>query len=169
MWRARFGLGTPAEITAAFTAVLAAGLRTRHRDYLVGGPRHRPGTPASVLADRGWRPEPGPKGFHDQVAPDQTAVYRHRLGHQSHDAEAAGRTPPTWSMLAGDPTAPSWRAEFTIGVPFYALVNATLAFSDPAPGQRPSIRARVRQAPNGPTAASTASVSRPAPAAARRR
>ncbi|MFF2954077.1 DUF317 domain-containing protein [Kitasatospora sp. NPDC057965] len=185
-WRARFGAGTPAEITAAFTTVLADGLRTQHRNYLLGGPHRRPGTPASVLADRGWRPEPGPKGFHDQVAPDGTAVYRHRLGHQPHDAEAAGHAPPAWSMLAGDPKHPSWRAEFTIGVPFYPLVHAARAFSSPAPVQRfagdiparhlalvtvqrPSRgSANPRPAPAARPGPSTTPASRPAPAARRR-
>ncbi|MEE1786920.1 DUF317 domain-containing protein [Streptomyces sp. SP17BM10] len=136
LWRATFGPGTPAEITSAFTTVLADGLRTRHRDYLCGGTRYRPDTPASVLADRGWLPDESPKGFHDQVAPDRTAVYRHRVGHQPHNAEVAGLAPPSWSMLAGDPQHPSWRAEFTLGVPFYPLVHAALAFSSPKPVQR---------------------------------
>ncbi|MDH6709142.1 hypothetical protein P3T27_005888 [Kitasatospora sp. MAA19] len=101
LWRALFGSGTPAEITAAFTTVLVDGLRSGHRDYLHGGPNHRPGTPASVLADRGWRPAQGPKGFHDQVAPDGSAVYRHRVGHQPADAEVAGLAPPAWPRRPG--------------------------------------------------------------------
>ncbi|MFJ6381397.1 DUF317 domain-containing protein [Kitasatospora sp. NPDC092039] len=186
LWRASFGSGTPAEITAAFTTVLVHGLRSGHRDYLHGGPHHLPRTPASVLADRGWRPEQAPKGFHDQVAPDGTAVYRHRVGHQPPDTEVAGLTPPAWSMLAGDPHNPSWRADFTIGVPFYPLVRAALAFSSTAPVERrlgniparhlPHITARPpsRDAPaRRPTAAAltfpaAAPASRPAPAARRR-
>ncbi|MFF3069202.1 DUF317 domain-containing protein [Kitasatospora sp. NPDC057936] len=136
LWRAVFGPGTPAEITGAFTAVLVDGLRSGHRDYLLGGPHHLDCTPASVLADRGWQPDPGPKGFHDQVAPDGTALYRHRVGHQSDEAEIAGLVPPSWSMIAGDPQRPSWRADFTIGVPFYPLVHAALAFSSPEPVER---------------------------------
>ncbi|MGW2874498.1 DUF317 domain-containing protein [Kitasatospora sp. NPDC001225] len=123
LWRASFAPGTPAEITAAFTTVLVHGLRSAHRDYLRGGPHHLPRTPASVLTDRGWRPDQSPPGFHDQVAPDLTAVYRHRVGHQPPDTEAAGRTPPAWSMLAGNLRNPSWRADFTTGVPFYPLVS----------------------------------------------
>ncbi|WP_405363826.1 DUF317 domain-containing protein [Kitasatospora sp. NBC_00085] len=185
LWRATFGSGTPAEITAAFTTVLADGLRTRHRDYLLGGPHYRSDTPASVLADRGWRPDQAPKGFHDQVAPDHTAVYRHRVGHQPHDAEVAGLAPPSWSMLAGDPKHPSWRAEFTIGVPFYPLVHAALAFSDTAPVQRlvgeiptrhlalvtvrrPPGSNRSHPMPAAWPSPSTPTASRPAPAARRR-
>ncbi|MFF4820764.1 DUF317 domain-containing protein [Kitasatospora sp. NPDC001309] len=137
LWRAVFGPGTPAEITAAFTAVLVDGLRSGHRDYLFGGPHHLDCTPASVLADRGWQPDPGSRGFHDQVAPDGTALYRHRVGHQPDDAEIAGLVPPSWSMIAGDPQRPSWRADFTIGVPFYPLVHAALAFSSSEPVERP--------------------------------
>ncbi|MEU8926254.1 DUF317 domain-containing protein [Kitasatospora sp. NPDC048545] len=185
LWRAAFDPGTPAEITAAFTAVLVDGLRSGHRDYLRGGPHHLPGTPASVLADRGWQPAPGPKGFHDQVAPDTTARYRHRVGHQPTDAEVAGLAPPSWTMLAGDPQHPSWRADFTIGVPFYPLLRAALAFSSPEPVERPlrGIPARhlphvtARRAPHparrpnasppqGPTAPAAAV---PAPGGARRR
>ncbi|WP_308020123.1 DUF317 domain-containing protein [Streptomyces sp. LS1784] len=81
LWRASFAPGTPAEITAAFTTTLVHGLRSGHRDYLRGGPHHLPATPASVLADRGWRPDQSTPGFHDQVASDLTAVYRHRIGH----------------------------------------------------------------------------------------
>ncbi|KOV12328.1 hypothetical protein ADK60_31940 [Streptomyces sp. XY431] len=185
LWRASFGPGTPAEITAAFVTVLADGLRTRHRDYLRGGRQYHPDTPASVLADRGWRPDQAPKGFHDQVAPDHTAVYRHRVGYQSHDVEVAGLAPPSWSMLAGDPKHPSWRADFTIGVPFYPLVHAARAFSDTAPVQRlvgdiptrhlalvtvrrPSRSTPTRPMPPAWPGPSTPPASRPAPAARRR-
>ncbi|MFF2078593.1 DUF317 domain-containing protein [Kitasatospora sp. NPDC058162] len=148
LWRAVFSSGTPAEITAAFTTVLVDGLRSGHRDYLHGGPHHLPRTPASVLADCGWQPAQGPKGFHDQVAPDGSAVYRHRVGHQPADAEVAGLSPPTWSMLAGTPQHPFWRADFTIGVPFYPLVRAALAFSSPEPVERlPASPARLPPAP----------------------
>ncbi|WP_441245272.1 DUF317 domain-containing protein [Kitasatospora sp. McL0602] len=185
LWRATFGPGTPAEITAAFCTVLADGLRTRHRDYLLGGPHYRPDTPASVLADRGWRPDQAPKGFHDQAAPDHTAVYRHRVGHQPHDAEVAGLAPPSWSMLGGDPQHPSWRAEFTIGLPFYPLVHAARAFSSTSPVQRrvgdiptrhlalvtvrrPSRSTPARPMPPAWSGPSTPPASRPAPAARRR-
>ncbi|TQF02023.1 DUF317 domain-containing protein [Kitasatospora acidiphila] len=189
LWRATFSSGTPAEITSAFTSVLADGLRSRHRDYLPGGAHYTPDTPASVLADRGWRPLPGPRdytGHHDQVAPDLTACYRHRIGYQPRNAEVAGQVPPSWSMLAGDPKRPSWRADFTIDEPFYPLVSAALAFSDPAPVQRaagdiptrhlafatvqrPPGGARPRQAPAGCTAPSSTPPVCPAPTAARRR
>ncbi|MFJ9447981.1 hypothetical protein ACIRRH_40065 [Kitasatospora sp. NPDC101235] len=53
------------------------------------------------------------------------------------DAEVAGLVPPSWTMLAGDPQHPSWRADFTIGVPFYPLLRAALAFSSPEPVERP--------------------------------
>ncbi|MFD8783786.1 DUF317 domain-containing protein [Kitasatospora sp. NPDC059599] len=187
LWRASFAPGTPAEITSAFTTVLIDGLRSGHRDYLHGGPHHLPRTPASVLADRGWRAGKSPKGFHDQIAPDLTAVYRHRLGHQPPDAEAAGLTPPAWSMLAGNLRNPSWRADFTTGVPFYPLIRATLLFSSPVPvgrrrcdlpaqhlphltAQPPSRTAYARQAPDSrPTTPTVPPASRPAPAPARRR
>ncbi|WP_030459404.1 DUF317 domain-containing protein [Kitasatospora sp. NRRL B-11411] len=127
LWRASFSSGTPAEVVAAFTAALAEDLSARH--YL-----QRASTPASVLADRGWRPsEHSPKGFHDQVAPDGWALYRHRLGHQPHEDEVSRLVPPTWSMLAGSPQQPSWCAEFTIGVPFHPLTQAAAAFSTPGP------------------------------------
>ncbi|MFJ8442840.1 DUF317 domain-containing protein [Kitasatospora griseola] len=131
LWRASFSSGTPAEITAAFTTALADGLRTRHRAH------PHDGTAASLLFDRGWRPsDRAPRGFHDQVAPDGTAVYRHLLGHQPHNTEVAGLVPPTWTMLAGHPQRPSWRAEFTISVPFHPLAQAALAFSSAAPVHR---------------------------------
>ncbi|MFE4482095.1 MULTISPECIES: DUF317 domain-containing protein [Streptomycetaceae] len=187
LWRASFAPGTPAEITAAFMTTLVHGLSSGHRDFLHGGPHHLPRTPASVLADRGWRPDQSPPGFHDQVSPDLTAVYRHRVGHQPPDAEAAGRTPPAWSMLAGNLRNPSWRADFTIGVPFYPLVRATLLVSSPAPVERqrcdipahhlphltarpPSEAAGAHPAPRSRSAApATPSAARPVPTAARRR
>ncbi|MGF1425488.1 DUF317 domain-containing protein [Kitasatospora sp. LaBMicrA B282] len=136
LWRATFSPGTPSEIAGAFTGTLIDGLRSVHRDYLEGGPRHQPGSPASTLAQRGWRPDPGPKGFHHQVSPDGRALYRHRVGYQPADVELEGRVPSAWSMLVGDPHRPSWRADFTIGTPFYLLTHAALAFSDPAPAKR---------------------------------
>ncbi|MGW3179534.1 DUF317 domain-containing protein [Kitasatospora sp. NPDC001119] len=148
LWRAVFGPGTPAEITAAFTAVLVDGLRSGHRDYLLGGPHHLDCTPASVLADRGWQPDPGPRGFHDQVAPDGTALYRHRVGHQPADSEIAGLVPPSWSMIAGEPQHPSWHADFSIGVPFYPLVRAALAFSSSHPVERPLGAVPARHLPH---------------------
>ncbi|WP_224274300.1 hypothetical protein [Streptomyces sp. LS1784] len=90
-------------------------------------------------------------------------------------------------MLAGNLRNPSWRADFTTGVPFYPLVRATLLFSSPAPVKRrrcdipahhlphltartPSEAADARPAPRSrPTAPATPSAARPAPAAARRR
>ncbi|MFG2919051.1 DUF317 domain-containing protein [Kitasatospora sp. NPDC048298] len=185
LWRASFAPGTPAEITAAFMTVLVDGLRSRHRDYLRGGPHYLSRTPASVLAEHGWRPGPSPRGFHDQVAPDLTAVYRHRVGHQPPDAEAAGRTPPAWSMIAGNLRNPSWHADFTTGVPFYPLVRATLLFSSPVPVERrlgdlpahhlPHLTAQqpskaAHPAPrNRPAASAAPPVAQPAAAAARRR
>ncbi|MET8626613.1 DUF317 domain-containing protein [Kitasatospora sp. NPDC004669] len=185
LWRASFGPGTPPEITAAFTIALVDGLRSRHRDYLLGGTHHLPGTPASVLADRGWQPGQSPMGFHDQVAPDGTALYRHRVGHQPADAEAAGLVPPSWSMLAGDPQHLSWHADFTIGVPFYPLVRAALVFSSLEPVERdlggiparhlPHITARRAPAPARrphacpPQGPAIPPAARPAPSGARRR
>lgn len=179
LWRAAFGSGTPAEVTAAFTSTLAEDLPTRHRD--------RPhGSPAAVLSVHGWRPaDRTPRGFHDQVAPDGSAVYRHRLGHQPHDSEAAGLVPPTWSMIVGDRQHPSWQAEFTIGTPFHPLVNAVLAFSDPGPVRRRAgnipvyhltlvtVRqiagsVRRRPAPADPSGLTAPPAFRPAPAARRR-
>ncbi|MFC8718059.1 DUF317 domain-containing protein [Kitasatospora sp. NPDC057198] len=180
LWRASFSSGTPAEITAAFTTVLAANLHSRHYD------RQR-GTPASVLAARGWVPDrESPRGFHDQLSPDGWALYRHRLGHQPHEDEVAGLVPATWTMLAGTPKFPSWRAEFTAGVPFPPLVSAALAFSDPGPVLRPTgeVPARHRafvtvlrdssggRSPGPPRLAEASAahlpLPRPAPAARRR-
>ncbi|MFF2819403.1 DUF317 domain-containing protein [Kitasatospora cineracea] len=181
LWRASFSSGTPAEIVAAFTTALAADLSARHRVGL-----HRSGTPASVLADRGWRPsDHSPKGFHDQLAPDGWALYRHRLGHQPHEDEVARLVQPTWSILAGSPHQPSWYAEFTIGTPFHPLTRAAAAFSDPEPVLRCAdevparhlARVTVLRRPSdrstrqpGPVEASRLHLppSRPAPAARRR-
>nr|BFD94061.1 hypothetical protein KitaXyl93_54210 [Kitasatospora sp. Xyl93] len=130
LWAARFGPGTPAEITAAFTTPLIDGLRSNHRDYLEGGPRYRPGNPASLLAERGWWPNPNsPHGFHDQIAPDGRAFYRHWVGHQPPEAELDGQFPASWSVIAGSPHSPLWQADFTIGVPFYLLCNAAIALA----------------------------------------
>ncbi|MFB7950143.1 DUF317 domain-containing protein [Kitasatospora phosalacinea] len=180
LWRASFSSGTPAEVVTAFTTTLAEDLHTQHR-------LHRDATPASVLADRGWRAsDHSPQGFHDQLAPDDWALYRHRLGHQPYDDEVARLVPPTWSMLAGSPQQPSWCAEFTIGVPFHPLARATAAFSNPEPvlrrtDQLPArhlARVTLLRRPSGcptgtpvPTEASRPHLlppSRPAPAPRRR-
>ncbi|MFJ5879864.1 DUF317 domain-containing protein [Kitasatospora cineracea] len=181
LWRASFSSGTPAEVVAAFTTALAGDLHARHRDGL-----HLGSTPASILAERGWRPsDRSPRGFHDQLAPDGWALYRHRLGHQPHDDEVTRLVPPTWSMLAGSQQQPSWSAEFTIGVPFHPLARAAAAFSDPGPVPRSTdeiparhlARVTVLRRPSGrstgpPTPAETGRPhlppSRPAPAARRR-
>ncbi|GLW58017.1 DUF317 domain-containing protein [Kitasatospora phosalacinea] len=180
LWRASFSSGTPAEVVAAFTTTLAEDLHTQY--YL-----HRVGTPASVLADRGWRPcDRSPRGFHDQLAPDGWALYRHRLGHQPYDDEVARLVPPTWSMLAGSPQQPSWCAEFTIGVPFHPLTQAAAAFSDPGPAlrradgiparhlarvtvlRRPSVRSTSPPVPTEAGRPRLLPPSRPAPAPRRR-
>ncbi|MFJ9841710.1 DUF317 domain-containing protein [Kitasatospora sp. NPDC101155] len=172
LWAARFGPGTPAEITAAFTTPLIDGLRSNHHDYLEGGPRYKPGSPASLLAERGWWPNPNsPKGFHDQIAPDGRAYYRHRVGYQPPEAELEGQAAPSWSMIAGSPHHPLWQADFTIGVPFYLLSNAAIALAvHPAKRLRteipPANRAHVATARATPTDFSLHPGPPPAPAGA---
>ncbi|MCX4751243.1 DUF317 domain-containing protein [Kitasatospora sp. NBC_01287] len=177
VWGAAFGHGTPAEITAAFTTALVDGLRTNPRYYMNGGVRHPPGSPAAVLADRGWQPTPA-KGYHDQVSPDGHAAYRHRLGWHPHEAELEGEVPGSWAMVGGAQRE-RWKAEFTIGVPFYPLTRAALALSSAEPVRRrlgeipprclPHVTARPATAPaqpRRPAAQRPATPAAPPPAAA---
>ncbi|MFB4193361.1 DUF317 domain-containing protein [Streptomyces carpaticus] len=136
-WMASFSRRTPAEIVLAFTTTLLNGLPSQHRDYLVGGPRYHPATPATTLKERGWEPETTTRAHH-QRSPDGYAALSIRLGSPDFDAELAGEAPAQWAMHGGIPKVPelNWHADFTRGTPLYLLTAATRALSTPTPVRR---------------------------------
>lgn len=138
VWSAAFSRNTPAEITSAFTRALAQGLPSNHRDFLHGGPHHRPTSPARTLADRGWQTKDTP-GYLYQHSPDEHAYFRLRKDHLDDYTELEGGGPAQWTMYGcvNEVNGERWHADFTSTTPLYLVQEAALALSSTDPVKRP--------------------------------
>ncbi|MFD8963443.1 DUF317 domain-containing protein [Streptomyces sp. NPDC059568] len=138
VWSASFSQNTPAEITSAFTRALATGLPSHHRDFLHGGPHHRPASPARTLADRGWHTEDTASYLY-QYAPDGHAYFRLHKDHLDHYTELEGGGPAQWTMYGcvERVNGERWHADFTSTTPLYLVHEAVLALSSTDPVERP--------------------------------
>ncbi|WP_449485246.1 DUF317 domain-containing protein [Streptomyces avidinii] len=137
-WITTFDRDTPAEVVNAFTTTLIDGLDDTFRDYLHGGSRFTPGSPAALLTERDWQPAPRRPGAHYQLSPDGHAAYRIRIGRLHEYDELMDPALSTWQLSGGpDPlAAPSWQAYFSTSTPRHLIAACAAAVSDPAPVSR---------------------------------
>ncbi|MFI9273985.1 DUF317 domain-containing protein [Kitasatospora sp. NPDC052896] len=135
VWAASFTRNTPAEITSAFTTTLVDGLRSNHRDYLNGGSKFQPPSPAGALADRGWITDNEAQQYLYQRAPEGHAAFRMRKFHLDEEAELLEQGPPQWTLHAcvERENGERWHADFTGSTPLYLVREAVVAFSSTNP------------------------------------
>ncbi|MET8412061.1 DUF317 domain-containing protein [Streptomyces sp. NPDC005195] len=163
LWWASFSRNTPAEITSAFTTALAECLPSNHRDFLHGGPRHRPSSPAGALADRGWQTDDTAMYLY-QRSPDGHAYFSLRKGHLDDYMELEGEGPAQWTMYGcvDQVNGERWHADFASATPLYLVRRPRSRSAAPSPS---SVHCRVspsgtcrtspyRPSPRAPTRAS---------------
>lgn len=136
-WSATFSSTTPTEIVGAFTNALAKDL-AHPNAFLPHGHRHRPGTPAGILTERGWITDNTAEYLY-QRSPDGHAYLSERWNHLNHDAEPEGGTPARWTMhaCANAVNGESWHADFTYRTPLHLVTETVRAFSSTEPVERP--------------------------------